>query len=142
MKVIWPFCSLFFATTAIADAAEWTLRVGVHGAKPNTGQLIVSIFNDQKTYLKQPLYSKTVSVGDEKTQILEFMLESGTFAVSVIYDEDGNGELTTNMLGIPRESFGFSNNATASFGPPSWEDVRFKVQQPLTNITIQLGTAD
>ncbi|MEM6926021.1 MAG: DUF2141 domain-containing protein [Myxococcota bacterium] len=46
-------------------------------------------------------------------------------AVAVRHDLDGDGKLDTNLLGIPKEPYGFSNNAPLrTFGPPRFEDAR------------------
>lgn len=50
---------------------------------------------------------------------------AGAYAVSVIHDENENGELDTNALGIPTEGFGFSNNPKIRFGPPRFAKARF-----------------
>ncbi len=50
----------------------------------------------------------------------------GTYALSVIHDEDSNGRLN-RFLAIPREGFGFSRNPRIRMGPPRFEDVRFEV---------------
>ena len=34
-------------------------------------------------------------------------------------------ELDSNFLGIPTEDYGYSNNASSWFGPPSWEKAKF-----------------
>jgi uncharacterized protein (DUF2141 family) len=49
----------------------------------------------------------------------------GEYGVKVHHDEDDNDEMNTNFLGIPSENYGFSNNASGTFGPPSWEDAKF-----------------
>ena len=54
-------------------------------------------------------------------------LPSGRYSIRVMHDLDGNGKLNTNMVGMPREPWGFSNNAKGSFGPPSWKDAVFEV---------------
>jgi len=61
------------------------------------------------------------------------------YSVSVYYDLDENGELNTGFLGIPSEPVGFSNNAKGSFGPPSFEDTKFK---PSKNQTIEIRLVD
>jgi uncharacterized protein (DUF2141 family) len=43
----------------------------------------------------------------------------------VYHDENKNGKLDTNFLGIPTEDYGYSNNVSAWFGPPSWERAKF-----------------
>ena len=46
---------------------------------------------------------------------------AGSFAVSVLHDEDADGEMDTNFLGIPKEDYGFSRNPKSRFGPPPFE---------------------
>jgi uncharacterized protein (DUF2141 family) len=54
-------------------------------------------------------------------------LAPGTYAVSVFHDEDCNGEMKTNVLGIPQEGTGASNNAKGKFGPPKYADAKFVI---------------
>jgi len=44
----------------------------------------------------------------------------GTYAFAVIHDENMNGKLDTNSLGVPKEGYGFSNDAKTSLGAPSF----------------------
>ena len=53
-------------------------------------------------------------------------LKPGTYAVSFIHDENENGKLDTNFIGIPTEGYGASNDARARFGPPKWADAKFE----------------
>jgi uncharacterized protein (DUF2141 family) len=54
-------------------------------------------------------------------------LEGGTYGVKLYQDVDANGEMNTNMFGIPSEPYGFSNNAPVRFGPPDWEAAQFEI---------------
>ena len=59
--------------------------------------------------------------------VLEFVftgLPAGKFAVAVFHDENGNDTLDTNLLGIPKEGYAFSENARGFAGPPSFVDRR------------------
>ena len=49
-----------------------------------------------------------------------FGLPTGVYAVGIFHDLNGDGALSKNFLGMPKEPFGFSNNARARFGPPSF----------------------
>ena len=40
-----------------------------------------------------------------------FDIPPGTYAIKLHIDENENGELDTNFLGIPKEQYGISNNA-------------------------------
>ena len=55
-----------------------------------------------------------------------------------MHDENGNGELDANFVGIPREPWAFSNNARGNFGPPTWEDTKFELNGQATQ-TIELN---
>jgi uncharacterized protein (DUF2141 family) len=54
-------------------------------------------------------------------------LEPGIWAIAAYHDENGNGELDTNVVGIPTEGLGVSNDAKGSFGPPKFEGARFEL---------------
>jgi uncharacterized protein (DUF2141 family) len=43
----------------------------------------------------------------------------------VFHDENSNGKLDTNLLGIPREGVSASNNAKGHFGPPKFDAAAF-----------------
>ena len=54
-------------------------------------------------------------------------LPAGDYMISVYHDRNGNGKLDFNLLHIPKEPYGFSNDARGRMGPPSWEDTKFSV---------------
>ncbi|WP_343227949.1 DUF2141 domain-containing protein [Stakelama flava] len=64
-------------------------------------------------------------------------LAPGTYAVSVIHDENGNSRLDT-FAGIPREGFGFSRNPAVHFGPPRFAAVRFVLGADTANQDIKI----
>lgn len=49
----------------------------------------------------------------------------GTYAIAVIHDENMNGKLDTNWLGIPTEGYGFSNEEKGGAGVPSFSNASF-----------------
>ena len=69
---------------------------------------------------------KKVSKGVFKEEI---EVPSGTYAIGLYIDANENEKMDTNFLGIPKEQFGFSNDAKGSFGPPSFESASFEVNQ-------------
>ena len=52
---------------------------------------------------------------------------AGPFAVSVYHDEDGDGKMDTNLVGIPSEDYGFSADASGVFGAPSFEEASLEL---------------
>ena len=57
--------------------------------------------------------------------------------MAFFHDINKDEELNTNMVGIPKEPYAFSNNARGTFGPPSLEDQTFKVKGDV-KMTIEL----
>ena len=62
----------------------------------------------------------------------------GTYALAVIHDENVNGELDANWLGIPVEGYGFSNDARALLGAPSFSAASFQYDGRNLELTISL----
>jgi uncharacterized protein (DUF2141 family) len=104
--------------------AQGKLEVTVNNIKEQIGTIRVGLFNSEEKFLKEVVEGKIVkATGSEVTVSFE-NLKSGTYAVSVIHDQNENGELDMNMIGIPSEGFAFGNNAMGMFGPPSFNDAK------------------
>ena len=56
-----------------------------------------------------------------------FELPDGTYVIGIFVDKNYNNKMDRNLFGVPKEQFGFSNDATGNFGPPSFEDASFTV---------------
>ena len=115
------------------------LSVEVTGAKGSTGQVIRSLFASEEDYLKKPTTEMTASPDDSGSARFEVNnLRIGRYAISVIHDADMNNKLNTGLFGIPTELVGFSNNPVSRFGPPSFEQASFALDQS-TQLMIRLG---
>ena len=99
-----------------------SLTVVIKNFKNTNGKAQITYFSSEERFLKE---GETVTVDiesqDEITVVFEGV-KSHKIAVSVIHDENENGDLDTGVFGIPTEDYGFSNDAKGSFGPPSFED--------------------
>ena len=126
---------------ARGQADNLTLSVEVSGAKGSTGQVIMSLFTSEEHYLKKPATEMTAPVDDSGAARFEITkMEPGRYAISVVHDADLNNKLNTGLFGIPTELVGFSNNPVSRFGPPSFEEASFALDQS-THLTIRLGRA-
>ncbi|MYE82014.1 MAG: DUF2141 domain-containing protein [Gammaproteobacteria bacterium] len=54
-------------------------------------------------------------------------LPAGAYAVAAFHDANGDGELNANLVGMPTECYGFSNDARGFMGPPSFDDAAFSL---------------
>ncbi|MBD3223321.1 MAG: DUF2141 domain-containing protein, partial [Caldithrix sp.] len=69
----------------------------------------------------------TVTAQNDSVTIRFKDIAYGSYAVSLIHDENENMELDSNWLGIPKEGIAFSNNVKGRFGPPSFNEAKFEL---------------
>ena len=65
-------------------------------------------------------------------------VDTGTYAISIFHDENSDKTLNTNLLGIPKEGVGVSNNAKGHFGPPKYDAAKFDFDGSNKTITISI----
>lgn len=99
----------------------------IEGLRNTDGKLIVGIYNNGEDYLKpgKALTGSNNIKIDSKNLKIDFMLLRGSYAASVVHDENENGELDKNFFGSPKEGFGFSGNAGVPLGGPKFSDAAF-----------------
>jgi len=78
-----------------------------------------------------------IEVKGNKATLTFKNLPPGTYAIAALHDANSNGKMDTNMLGIPKEDYGASNDAKSTFGPPKYKDAKFDVMKDQT-ITIKM----
>ena len=54
-------------------------------------------------------------------------LPDGSYAIALYIDLNGNKKIDKNFLGIPKEQYGFSNNAMGTLSAPTFEQAQFIV---------------
>jgi uncharacterized protein (DUF2141 family) len=134
-----------------AAALALTLGTGGGRATADGGKTITvraSIFRSTKGSLVCRLFAgpdgfpakgykrlETVAVTGKSAECTFGDVSPGTYAVAVFHDENGNGKLDTNFLGLPAEGVGTSNNRRPLVGPPTWEGAKFDVRD---NVAIDI----
>lgn len=113
------------------------LTVEVTGARSNQGEVLAGLFADAELWLKKPLRGERVVAG-ERVLLVFRDLPAGRYALSVIHDENSNGKLDSNMLGMPIERLGFSRDAKGNMGPAKFDDAALLLDADTTvKVTLQ-----
>lgn len=120
-----------FALLALPPLKAETLSVSVshQTVAPNT-TIICAVFDREQDFLDTPI--KSLKINATGSGVTEFSIEltpNKAYALSLYLDINDNGKLDTSFFGIPSEPVGTSNNAPAKFGPPSYEDAQFTVEE-------------
>lgn len=129
--------ALLAAGAAMTTASAATLEVRVQGVAGARGKVLVAVC-DKATFLKECPYSGSAPARDGETVVSIRDLPPGTWAVLSYQDENDNGELDRNLLGIPKERYAFSRDARGRFGPPSFEDAAFVLRDETAVSVVKL----
>ena len=123
-----------------ALAADLAVTIG--NIQDGSGQVLVGLFNSEAAFPKQGYQGRSVPAlqrdADSSIRVSFAGLPAGTYAVSAVHDKDMNGKLTTNLLGMPTEPYGFSGRGSGTFGPPAFQDVSFRLPDGGAAVTIQI----
>lgn len=118
-----------------------SVLIRVEGLKETSGNLSAMIFNKEEGFpdQKEHAYSwKEVKVVNNQPTIEFANLPPGKYAISLIHDVNSNKDLDRNMIGIPLEPFGFSNNKSILLGLPKFEDAAIDVKTEQVESVIKL----
>ncbi|MFN6487033.1 MULTISPECIES: DUF2141 domain-containing protein [unclassified Nostoc] len=133
--------NLAWSFTAKANFNNGKLNVEIDGLKNKEGQLCASIFASSKGFPSdgdRVIQKQCTKITDTPLNITFDNLKPGSYAVAVFHDQNNDGTLNTNILGIPSEGFGFSSNPEILARAPKFSEAVFLVAGPDTNIQIQL----
>jgi uncharacterized protein (DUF2141 family) len=119
-----------------------TLVVEVEGLKSDAGKVRAALHDRAKGFPADPASATRrleVPIAAGRTRLVFDGLPPGAYAVSVHHDENGNGRLDTNFLGIPAEGLAASNDAKGFMGPPSFEKARVELREGETRIVVHVA---
>lgn len=135
-RLRWMLSAVLILGLALPAMAQCRLTIHIEGFRRRTGQVYIGLFRQADgfpgTISKAFLHEKQVVPANGAATVQFPSVPLGIYAVSVFDDEDGDGKMKTNWLGIPLEGVGVSNNVRSHFGPPHFKDACFELRQDTT----------
>ena len=122
-----PFALLAVATALAEPVQAADLQVSIREARSQDGQFQVALV-DAAGYAGSaaPIAARLVAPAGAVTRVTLDGVPAGRYALMVIHDENGNGTLDTNLVGMPVEGYGFSNNPRV-MRKPTFDEAAFDV---------------
>ncbi len=120
------FLCLCWLEAGAALAQTGSLEVTVNNIKSEKGNIRIGLFTKDE-FLKTPFEGKIVKATTEGVTVIFENLKAGVYAISIVHDENDNGVLDSNKLGIPREGYAFGNNALGRLGPPAFDEATVEI---------------
>lgn len=98
------------------------MTVQVYGFGDNTGKSFIGLYrtSDPWPEIKKQYIGKVVNITNKTATVSFEQLAPGSYAIAVFHDKNNNGILDKNLVGMPVERYGFSNNARETFSAPSF----------------------
>lgn len=122
------FFSVSPSVAQSTTATKHTLSVYLKGFNDNKGNIVLSVYDSPEHFRKQALQVLRVPTATAQHQPITLSLPAGTYAISVYQDANANGKIDRNLIGIPTELGGFSNNPRIVMGPPSFKRCAFRLE--------------
>lgn len=127
---IMRYAALFVGLLGLTmiSKAQNNLEVKIDNIKNDKGDILIGLYSDEGKFPREVIDGRVVRASKNGVTVAFHDLKPGPYAVSVLHDENSNKDMDQNNIGIPKEGFGFSNNARASFGPPSFDKAKIELQ--------------
>jgi len=129
MKTIYYllFFSLMGFATQAQNAATVTLTVEFEVTEFEEGSIRLALYDSAENYMKTPFKSTSALVQNKTATLIVENIPQGVYSFAYYQDVDNNDKLDRNMMEIPKEPYGFSNDEKGVFGPPSFEHSKIEL---------------
>lgn len=122
------------------EALRTPLTLTITNLKSSTAPIIMGVYStknkfpDPKDKFKEYKFKP-----NGKTLVVKITnLKFGMYAMAIYQDENSNGEIDKNMLGIPTERYGFSNNYKPMVRAPRFHECKFEYSAEANTQSIKL----
>jgi uncharacterized protein (DUF2141 family) len=132
--------TLLFITMLIISvfaSAQNTTKLRIDGVEKNGGKIYLSIFNNEPSFKSREAYQYFILDSSNEIVTKDINLPKGHYVISIYQDSNGNGKLDTNLIGIPKEKFGFTNYDGKS-APGSFNRHKVEIDEKVDEIVVGL----
>ena len=118
------------------------IHVTILNIRNSTGTVDCALFDSPSGFPRDTLHSairlSAMKIPDRIAHCDFDDVPAGTYALVVLHDENMNGRIDYNWLGIPREGYGFSNDAHGTLGAPSFQQAAFVYDGKTLDLSVSL----
>lgn len=128
---------LLWGATAWAGAQ---VCVTVEGLRSDRGLVRLALFDGPEGFPQEgrrAAHQASVPIAGGRSAHCFEGVATGTWALSLLHDEDADEQLDTNSMGMPREGWGASNDASRFLGPPRFDDAAFRVDGARVDLVLR-----
>ncbi|MTE27732.1 DUF2141 domain-containing protein [Winogradskyella ouciana] len=113
-----------------------TITVTIDNVTNDNGKVLMSLHTSETFMKGKGIQDAESAIKDGKITITFENVLPGDYAILALHDENSNGRMDFQDNGMPKESFGMSNNVML-MGPPQYDDAKFKVEDKDLELNIR-----
>lgn len=125
----------------ITKSQSATQTIVFNNLDQKAGKIYIAWYNNEADFTREDKIhlAKAVEVQGKNTVAVVFEnILPGTYAIAAFFDQNDNGKMDTNFFGIPKEKYGFSNNARPMMRAATFKEASFMVTNNESTISIKL----
>lgn len=118
-----------------------SVTVHITNLRSNKGAVLIAVYDSADKFPKD---AAKYAIGKNKAAIRNLSatatfpdLPYGKLAIAILHDENDNMKMDFNIIGMPKEGYGFSNNAKGNFGPPDFSKAAFSLDAPDKEVSVK-----
>ena len=122
-------------------SSHW-LNLTIDNLRSGKGVVMLTLYPDDEARFLKPmgsLYVTRVPARAGTSHACIHVPQPGAYGLALYHDENANGKIDRNGLGIPKEGFGFSNNPRIIMSAPGFKSVRFLAGPAATSLRIRMN---
>lgn len=128
---------------AVARSPCAGIHVKILDIRNSAGAVACALFESSEgfptEYLRSATHIMFIKVRDKQARCDFEDIPPGTYALAVVHDENMNGKLDASWMGVPKEGYGFSNDAKGLLGAPAFSAAGFPYDGQNLELTIRLN---
>jgi uncharacterized protein (DUF2141 family) len=142
MLVLPLLTALALGTANPASAqSQGRLSVSVEGVRNDSGSVRCGLYSSPDGFREpgREMRGAVAPIKNGQATCLFSGVPAGTYAVAVFHAEHNETQMETGFFGKPKQGYGFSNNPSSTFGPPSFDSAAFTYKGGTLHLPVQLS---
>jgi len=133
-----PLAAALVPLVSASAAKAGPVAIDVSGVRRAKGHVVAAICPKANfMHLTCPYESRAPALKGTTTVVFPD-IPPGTYAAQVFQDENDNDEVDRDLVGVPKEGVGFSNDAPIRLRGPMFADASFQVGEAPVRLRIRL----
>ncbi|MGF1636082.1 MAG: DUF2141 domain-containing protein [Cyclobacteriaceae bacterium] len=117
------------------------LVIKLDDLRSRKGKVLAAIFNQEDGFPddnEKAAYTGMFDFSNTTDEIIIAGIPKGVYGIVLLHDENNNGIMDRNFIGIPSEGYGLSNNPGKKLRPPKYSEVKLELQDSNRVIRISM----